>query len=344
MQRVVMDLLAIGTNYRTADAEWRRRLAIPAADLPAWLADATRHPALSEIFVLSTCNRVELYVATPDVRAAERELRRSLAPGAGEDLFAEASRWYRLTDEGASRHLCRVACGLDSMLVGEAEILGQVRTAVELARGTGTLGATLQRVAAAALEAGRRARTETGIGRGALSAAGAAVTLGERHFGSLEGRAALVIGAGHAARLALTRLAKRHCGRLIICNRSREHGQELARLAGAEALALDAIPAVLAGVDLAIAAVPSPTPIVTRESLRQTTGRTRPLVIVDLGMPPGVDPDVARESWITWYGIDDLRQVTDETAERRRREIPRVEAIAAEEAARVFADALVGAP
>lgn len=341
-----MDILAIGTSHRVADAAWRSRLAVSPAAAPAWLRDAARHPALAEVLVLSTCNRVEFFAATRDLREAERELRRRIALRAGEDLLAPGPNRYRLTGEAASRHLCRVACGLESMLVGEAEILGQLRAAVEVARTAGTLGAILQRVVAAALNAGRRARAETGISRGALSAAGAAVTIGERHLGSLSGRAALVIGAGHTGRLALSRLVKRRCRRLILCNRSVEHAEVLARQMGAETYGLGAIPAAIAEVDLVIAAVPAPAPIVTRMSLQRAvaSARRHPLVIVDLGMPPTVDPEVAIEPFVTRYGVDDLRQVADETAECRRQEIPRVESIAAEEAALVFEAAMVGAP
>jgi glutamyl-tRNA reductase len=332
-----MPILLVGTSYRIADAARRSRLAFARADLGSWLQDTMRDPAISELFVLSTCNRVEIYAATNDLGAGGISLRQAIERRTGEDLLGPGPHRYLLAGGAAVRHLCRVACGLDSMLVGEAEVLGQLRAAREIAMAAGTVGIELDRLLSAAMTAGRRARTETGISAGALSAAGAAVALAERRLGSLAGRDALVIGAGHAARLALMRLAKRRVGSLTVANRSLEHAQALAKLVGAHVEPLDAVPRILCQVDVAIAATESPAVIVTAEGLRSvmTFDPARRLAIVDLGIPPNIEPGVGSLPGVTLDGLDDLRAITDETARRRKRDIPRVEAIAAEAAATV---------
>lgn len=330
-----MAILLVGTSYRIADTAWRSRLAFAPADLAPWLKATVRDPALAELFVLSTCNRVEIYAATSDIGTAGIALRQAIARRTGEDLLGPGPHCYLLAGGAAVHHLCRVACGLDSMLVGEAEVLGQIRAAREIAVAAGTVGQEMDGLLSAAMTAGRRARSETGISVGALSAAGAAVALAEKRLGSLAGRGALVIGAGHAARLALTRLAKRRPGKLIVANRSTEHAEAIARLVGADVQPLDAVPRILCQVDVAIAATQSPGVIVTAEGLRSvmTFDPARRLAMVDLGLPPVIEPGVGSLPGVSLDGLDDLREITDETAERRTREIPRVETIAAEEAA-----------
>jgi glutamyl-tRNA reductase len=330
-----MAILLVGTSYRIADTAWRSRLAFAPADLTAWLQDTVRDPAIAQLFVLSTCNRVEVYAATTDIGTAGIALRQAIVRHTGDDLFGPGPHCYLLAGGAAARHLCRVACGLDSMLVGEAEVLGQLRAARDIAIDAGTVGREIDALLSAALTAGRRARTETSISVGALSAAGAAVALAEKRLGSLAGRDALVIGAGHAARLALMRLAKRRPRALIVANRSREHAEALAARVGADVQPLDAVPRILCQVDVAIAATQSPAVIVTTEGLRSimTSDSARRLAIVDLGIPPNIEPGVGSLPGVTLDGLDDLRAITDETAQRRQLEIPRVEAIAAEAAA-----------
>jgi glutamyl-tRNA reductase len=328
-----MSLILVGTSHRVADAAFRGRLAFAPADAERWLRDAGASPDLGELLLVSTCNRTEVYAVGADAGRAETAVRAAVVRARGGDWLAPGPHRYRLHGAAAARHLCRVACGLDSLLVGEPEILGQVRAGAALARGAGALGPVLDRLARAALDAGRRARTETRIGVGATSAAAAAVALAERALGGLAGRDALVIGAGQAASLALDRLARRKPARLRIVNRTPEAARRLA--AGrAEAHGLDALPALLAEADAVIAAASAPEPLVTPATAGPALAARagRPLVVVDLCVPPVIDLGLTAAPPVTLYGVDDLREAVGRTLDARRREAPLVERIAAEHA------------
>jgi len=329
------DWLLLGTNHRHATVEQRGRLAIGAGALPVWLDELRRRAgnrsAIDGVFVLSTCNRLELYVDTRDPAAAEREIRLAMAGHAGADLLTPGETSYRLVGDAAVEHLYRVACGLDSLLVGEAEILGQLRDAAAMARSAGALGPRLDALVTSAVHVGRRARLQTRIGVGATSASGAAVVLAEQALGSLKGVSALVIGAGHAGRLALSRLAKRRPARLWLANRTRETAEAPARRARAEVCALDDVPGLLASMDVVIAALTleSGQPLVTPEVAAAAIGTrpSRPLLFVDLSVPAAVAADVGGVSGVRRFDLDSLRHVQTASAASRQREIPRVEAL-----------------
>lgn len=333
-----MSLLLLGTSFRIASADWRGRLAFAPAEAGLWLGAAAGEPGVEELLLLSTCNRSEIYAIGADDEVSEAVVRRAVVAARGGDWLAPGPHRYRLTGEAAAQHLCRVACGLDSLMLGEPEILGQVRDAAVAAREAGTLGPRLDALVRAAVAAGRRARSATRIGVGATSAAAAAVTLAERASGGLSGRRVVVIGAGQAGRLAVSRVAKRRPSSMAVANRTIEAGRAAAGLAaGVTAHGLEAVPALLASADVVIAAVGVPEPVVSRASLEVAMhGRAhRPLVVVDLGVPPAVDPAAATLPGLTLHGVDDLRTVLDRTVADRQREAPHVEAIAAAEASGV---------
>jgi len=339
-----MSLLLLGTSFRIAPADWRGRLAFAPTEARVWLSTAAHEPGVEELLLLSTCNRTEIYAAGMDDAVLEAAARQAVVVTRGGDWFAPGAHRYRLAGEEAVRHLCRVACGLDSLMLGEPEILGQVREAAIVARQAGTLGSTLEGLVGAAVNAGRRARRETRIGVGATSVAAAAVTLAERLSGGLSGRRVVVIGAGRAARLAVARVAKRRPVSIAVANRTIEAARSAAALAGgATAHGLDALPALLPTADIVISAVGVPGPIVTAAALeRATSGRATRLVVVDLGVPPAVDPAAAMLPAVILRGIDDLRGVLDRTVADRRREVPRVEAIADHETRTLLASWRVG--
>src|SRR6187397_2199063 len=215
-----MDLLLLGLSHRTASVDDRGFAAARVgADAAAWLTRVHEAAGLAEVAVVATCHRLEVYAVASDLRAAEAGLR---------DLFGEAhaERLYARTGPDAALHLSRVACGLDSMIVGEAEIAGQVRRAAAVARSAGTLGPYLEAVMAGALAASGRARSETGIAQGVMSAASASVALAAATYGSLADRSLLVVGAGQTGRLALSRAARAPHGRLIVASRSEKHARE----------------------------------------------------------------------------------------------------------------------
>jgi len=250
----------------------------------------------------------------------------------GPDAIAST---YRRVGADAIEHLCRVACGLDSMIVGEAEIAGQIRRAAAAARQAGTLGVFLERVLAGALRASGRARSETRIAQGALSAATAAVSIAEHALGPLDDRTVLVIGAGEAGRQALARFTRRRTGRLIVASRSLHHARDAAARSGAEVADIHQLAPILAEADAVVAAMRGDAYVVSAEALPERAGR--PLLAVDLSVPRALDPAIAALPGVTLRTVDDLGEVVRESVARRRREIPKVERIAHEEAVRAYA-------
>jgi len=321
-----MDLLLIGASHRTTTVDVRGRLAGAAA------AIASRPPAVvAELLVLSTCHRVEVVAITRDVHAAERELRLALT---GTDAHVDGL--YVHTGRSAILHLSCVAAGLDSLIVGEAEISGQIRRAVVAGREAGRVGPILERVTAGVLRASGRARSETRIGQGTVSAATAAVSLLERAWGSLDGQTVLVVGAGEAGRQALGRLRKRRAGRLLVASRSPHHATEAATKSGAEIVPIEDIGLSLASVDGVIAATRTSGFLIDADDCCVATRSSRTLEIIDLSVPRVVDPAVADLAGVTLRTVDDLGDVVRESVCRREREIPAVERIIADEAARTY--------
>jgi glutamyl-tRNA reductase len=321
-----MDLFLIGASHRTAAVDVRGRLARAAAAL------AARPPAdVAELLVISTCHRVEVVGVARDPRTAERELHLALTGTDAhlDDLYVHAGR-------SAILHLSRVAAGLDSLIVGEAEISGQIRRAVAAGREAGTVGPILERVTAGVLRASGRARSETRIGQGTVSAATAAVSLLERAWESLGGHAVLVVGAGEAGRQVLGRLRKRGAARLLVASRSTRHASDAATKTGAETVSLDNIESALAEVDGVIVATRAPGFLIDANGCRPATESHHGLEIVDLSVPRVVDPAVAEVPGVRLHTVDDLGDVVRESVSRREREIPAVERIVADEAARTY--------
>jgi glutamyl-tRNA reductase len=319
-----MNVLMVGASHRTTTVGVRGRLAerVSALDgLPV---------GVREMLALSTCHRVEIMAVIDDVQAGERALRCMLTG------LATDAALYVHADYAAVLHLSRVAAGLDSLIVGEAEVSGQIRRAVAEGRQRGFVGPVLERVMAGVLRAGGRARSETRIGQGTVSAATAAVSLLERAWGTLDGHAVLVVGAGEAGRQALGRLRKRRAGRLVVASRSFRHATDAARRVGARVVELGAIASTLTEVDGLIVATRSADYLIDAAACRLAIGTDRRLHIVDLSMPRVVDPAVSDVAGVTLHSVDDLGDVVRETVRRREREIPAVERILAEESARTY--------
>lgn len=334
-----MDLVLVGTSHRTASVDSRGRLTGVCADARAVMAAVNREwSTIAECFVLATCHRVECYAVAEDSAAAEHELLRVVYGARGVSSDDEGLASYRLRGLAAVQHLCRVACGLDSLILGEAEIAGQIRRAAVRARDAGAVGAFLDRILAGALGASGRARSETRIGTGALSASAAAVALAEATLGRLAGRRVLVIGAGQAGRQALDRLAKRRPARLFVSSRSARHAGDAAARVKAEVVALDALTSVSAAVDLVIAATVAPRYLLDAApcAAAWTAAESRERLLVDLSVPRVLDPALASVEGVTLRTVDDLGDIVRESTSRRLAEIPRVEAIVADEAARAY--------
>ena len=327
-----MALIVVGTNHRMAPIEVRERFAHAASELGPALAALREGAAAREAVLLSTCNRTEFYVVAgdraEDAAAAAAHVARHLA----ERLGADAARYlYERRDREAATHLFRVASGLDSMILGEAQIQGQVREAWERSREHA--GAVLNRLFQTALLVASRVRTETAVGRGAASVSSAAVQLSKKIFGSLQGRRAMVLGAGEMAELALECLTKEGVRASIVANRTYERADELSRRYGATAMHYDECWPAFAHVDVVICSTAAPHAVVAPEHVRPALAARgdRPLCILDIALPRDVEPAVGELNNVFLYDLDDLRAVVAANLERRQDELPSAEQVIAGE-------------
>lgn len=332
-----VQLVLVGCNHRTAPVDLRERVAFTSAQAVDAAAELKRRGVLEEAVVLSTCNRSELYGVPPASDAPGRE------PGAAsemESFFSSyhgipradfAGHTYAWAGQDAVRHLFRVAAGLDSMMLGEAEILGQLKTAYGQALEQGLTGPVLNRVFQGALEVGKRVRAETEVGTRPMSVSLAGVKLAERIYGNLKGHAALIVGAGAVAEQLIEHLRNRGIGRLRMVNRSFDHAAELASRAGGEPMAWDSLEEALKIPDIVVTSVGSAGMVMTREMLNRAIDERegRPLFIVDLGVPRNVDPEATGLYSLYLYNIDDLGEIVEQNRRARESEIPRAEAIIA---------------
>lgn len=319
-------LVCLGLSHRTAPVELRERVG-------SLGPGAERCPAVVEHAVLSTCYRVELYAHLVDgVDDARDELIRALAGEHGVERELLEDHLYVHAGEDVARHLARVASGLDSLVLGEAEILGQVRDAYDVATAAGTAGDALSLLFRSAITAGRRARSETAIGANPVTASSMALALAAGVLGDLRERNALVVGAGTIGLQTMKAFSGRRIANVAVANRTRERAVEVAERFGAASYGLDELADALAWADVAVTATSSETPVVGAEVVRAAVaGRERPLVIVDLAVPADVDRAVGEIAGVRLFDVDDLRAGLDETMTSRLAEVPKVEAIVEEE-------------
>jgi glutamyl-tRNA reductase len=332
-----MDLLMMGTDHRTAELALRERLIVPVDGLPAALTALAAGPGVAEVVLLSTCNRVEIYAVATEPAAAERSVARFAADRWGVDL---PPAWGRtLTGPSAAVRMCRVAAGLESLVLGEAEIAGQFRRAVAGARAVGAAGACFDRLAAGAFRAVGRTRSETSLSRGSTSVAGTAVALAEHVLGTLAGHRVVVAGAGCVGREALSRAAPHGPAALTVLSRSARHAREAAGRHGGAHGTLDALPRLLDDTDVVILAVRTHGWRLRASEVRRALDRrdSRPLVIVDLSVPRCVEPDAGDLAGVTLRTVDDLGELAAAAAVNRRRAVPAAEAICRDEAGRAYA-------
>jgi glutamyl-tRNA reductase len=312
-----MRLVLVGTSHHHAPVELRERVALgreQAVELARRLGEAV---------CLSTCNRTELYVAAEDGAAAEERAVAALA-----ELEPQVEHaLYRLHDHAAALHLFRVAAGLDSLVPGEGEILGQVRAAYE----AGTPEALLHRLFRQALHAGRKVRAQTAIGESPASVSAAAAALAEQVFGDLAGRSILLVGAGKISEQAARNLLTRQARIAFVANRTRDRAEELAGRLGAEAIPLDEIGRRLEETDVVVASTSAAGYVLDAETVARSR-RGRPLLLIDLAVPRDLDPAIHQLDGCYLYDIDDLEAIVSETLAGRRSEAERAEAMVAAEA------------
>ncbi|HEX9573218.1 MAG TPA: glutamyl-tRNA reductase [Myxococcales bacterium] len=318
-------LLCIGLSHKQVPIAVREQLAVSAEDLPARLARFRAMPAVREAMLLSTCNRIEVF-AVADARTAADDVLRDLGPLAAEHALIRV-------EEEALLHLFRVAASLDSMVIGEAQIQGQVKEAHERAQEAGASGAALARVVSAALSAAKRVRTETAIARGAVSISSVAVQMAHKVLGDPSGRAVLLIGAGEMAQLAARELHAGGASELLVANRSAATAEALAKEVGGIAVGLAELPALLERVDVVLCSTAAQQPLVTRDLVGRASKvrRFRPLFFIDLAVPRNVDPAVNQLENVYVYDLDDLERVAAQNRDLRAQEVERAEAIVREE-------------
>jgi glutamyl-tRNA reductase len=335
-------VFVVGANFRSAPLELLERLAIDVERRPKALAGLLDLEHVHEAVVVSTCNRVEVYTAISRFHGAAGDVRRFLADLHGLTIGEFADHLYDYYEERAVQHLFAVAAGIDSMVVGEAQILGQVREAFSAAQAERTVGPVLSALFARAIKVGRRARSETGIGAGMASTVSVGLRVAGGQLGGLAGRRALLVGAGGVARLAGRALREAGAGELVVANRTAATGAALAGELAGRAVPLDRIADELAAADLVVAATAGTTPTVTRATVAEALGRraatgagppgspAAPLVVLDLGVPRDVEPEVRGLPGVVLADLDALRAVL-ETDEGPRREVERVRALIAQE-------------
>jgi len=328
-----MEIVLVGLNHRTAPVEVRERLSFTAEQARQAAEQLRSRGILEETLVLSTCNRSEVYGVPP-------ETSHECAPGLSSflsefhsvrpDVLGESL--YHHYDCEAVRHLFRVSAGLDSMLLGEAEILGQVREAYRIAHELGATGPVLNRLFQGALEVGKRVRTETDLGTRPMSVASAGVKLAERIFGKLSERSALVLGAGAISEQVVSQLRARGIARLFMMNRSRERADELARQYEGKVIGWAEWKTALKVPDVVVSSVSSDEPVLRRDTLEKAMAArgNRALLLMDLGVPRNIEASAANLYNVYVYNVDDLSDIVQQNRQARENEIPRAGAIVEE--------------
>jgi glutamyl-tRNA reductase len=314
-----MTLTLIGVNHKTAPIELRERIAISRDELPETTRALATMPGVAECMILSTCNRVEL-LATVDGQGTE--LPSFLHRHFGLDPALLAPHIYQHNDHDAVRHLFRVAASLDSMVVGEPQILGQVKEAFAIARANGTVGTQLEHLLQSAFAAAKRVRTETEIGSNSVSIAAVAVELARKIFGSLNGRTVFLVGAGKMSELAGRHLVQQGAGAILVTNRTHERARQLAEPFQGRVIPFEQLYDVASEADIIITSTGAPHPIFRREhgQIFMHRRRNRPMFFIDIAVPRDVDPAVNQLEGIFVYDIDDLQQVAAAHMAERSRE------------------------
>ena len=327
-----MHLTVTGLNHKTAPVEIREKLSISEEQIPTALSELRATTPVSECLILSTCNRTEVYTCAP-------------SRSDNESIISWMSKFFRIAieefkpylyfhaDHKVAEHLFRVSSGIDSMVVGEAQILGQVKDAYEIALDCGATGPTLNNLFQQAITVGKRARTESEIGRGAFSIGSVAVQIARSIFDDLKGRNILVIGAGKMAELTIRHLVASGVSNVTVANRTFKRAEELAGRFRGRSVSFDDLPSALEAADIVITSTGAPEPVITRSLAAKAmhARRGKPMFFIDIAVPRDIEPQVAAMDNVFVYDIDDLQFAVKADAADRQAEIKKVEAIIAGE-------------
>ncbi|MFN7951259.1 MAG: glutamyl-tRNA reductase [bacterium] len=328
--------LVLGVSHHTSPVELREKLAFDAGDLPRVLMRLTERPGIREAMIVSTCNRVEVLAVGDSPEVASDGLASFLATERGVSPHELVHHSFRFAGRSAARHVFRVAASLDSLIVGEPQILGQVKTAYRVAADTRTVGTVLNRLCHRAFRVAKRVRTETRIGDHAVSVGFAAVELARKIFDSLDGKVVLVLGAGEMAELATRNLAAAGASKLLFANRTHTRAARMAEEFHGEAVPFDELASRIADADIVVCSTGAPHYVVTQPMVQAALKRRkrRPMFFIDISVPRNVDPEVNHLDNAYLYDVDDLEQVVDANWQIRRVEAARAEHILDEEVER----------
>ena len=331
-----MNLQLLGVNHRTAPVEVRERLAIPESKLPHALQQLMTIPGVNEALILSTCNRVEIVAQTAN---GSTDLRDFLKEYFAVDPAPYEPHLYEFRQDDAVRHVFRVASSLDSMVVGEPQILGQVKEAYATARAAGTVQSYLDLLLTRAFAVAKRVRTETAVGSSSVSVASVAVELAGKIFGSLEGKHVCIVGAGKMSELAARHLVAQGAGPVFVANRTYERACALAERFGGQAIKFDSLYEHCERADVVITSTGAPVTIFKREHGARFLAkrRNRPMFFIDLAVPRDVDPEMSKLDGIFVYDIDDLQEAVSSHVESRKKEAEHAESIIQTEVERFHA-------
>ncbi|HID36889.1 MAG TPA: glutamyl-tRNA reductase [Ghiorsea sp.] len=329
-----MRICHIGLNYKTAPIELRERLAVPEADIQHILQAKIKHAAIREAALLSTCNRVEMTLVTHDPDAAIAVAHEWFAKKANLPLSEIIEHLYAHTTDSAIRHLFSVASGLDSLVLGEPQILGQVKASYEFALEAKTAGHILHRLYQSTFAAAKRARSETSIGKQAVNISSCAVELAKRIFGDLSGKTVLLVGAGEMAELAATHLKANGCTEILVANRTLARARKLALEFEGHALTMDELPNYMDRADIVISGTGASTYVLLPEDVKPAMKKRegQPMFFVDIAVPRDIDPRVADIDGAYVYDIDDLQQVVQGNQQNREKEAEHAKLLLEEEA------------
>jgi len=324
-----MSVIVVGLNHHTAPVELLERLTVAPEQLPKALHALGQCEHLAEVVVLSTCNRTEIYARSTRFHAAVQDIHDFLVGHASADPRDVADHLYTYHEDAAIAHLFGVAAGVDSMIIGEGEILGQVREAWKVAEREQTAGQLLSRVFKHAVEVGKRSRTETGISRHAVSVSSAAVALAAEKLGSLADRSILVLGAGEVGQGMAVALAGAGIGEVVVANRTLARAEELATRVGGRAIPLAGVDAHLETADVLLTSTGAVDVVIERGEIEAVMARRggRALLIVDVAVPRDVDPGVQQVFGVELLDMDDLKAFAEHSMEQRAREIHKVREI-----------------
>jgi glutamyl-tRNA reductase len=334
-----MALFVAGLNHRVAPVALREQLAVDEDKLRELIRNVQATGVTHETVLISTCNRVEVYGVADAPGEARAAIFRRLCQHRGVDPASLDTLLYTHVDEDAIRHAFRVAASLDSMMVGEPQILGQVKDAFSLAQSCETVGPTLHTLFSQAFAVAKKVRTETDIARHAVSVSFAAVELAKKIFAGLSGRAVLLVGAGKMSELAAKHLVDQGAFPIYVVNRTWARAQELARALSGTAVPFDELATALGSVDIVVTSTGAPEPVIRRDLVQRVmhARRGRPLFFIDIAVPRDVEDSVEKLDDVYCYDIDDLKQVVDANLRERAREAQRAESLVEKEVSKFAA-------